>query len=152
MKNQEPLQQYYLCRFVSPYWTTNSFYFILFYYFVIVIFNILLHIELYRLGPSSFYGKNIEFSLFCLHKWKRGWKFYDKEWPYFCRFYMNGYTSSSAPNARLTPYLNPLSPQQSRSLRTHAGVFISGFCTVRIVSRALHSNMDVEETAYSHPV
>ena len=49
----------------------------------LLFFNVLFHtgIELYRLGPSSFPGKNIVFFfiLFAiLHNWKRGWKFYDK--------------------------------------------------------------------------
>ena len=47
---------------------------------------------------------------------------------------------------------NPRSPHQRRSRQTHAGVLISGFCSVRIVSCALNSNMDVEETAYSHTI
>ena len=65
---------------------------------------------------------------------------------------MNGYTLSLAPKACLTPYLNPRTPHQRRSQQTDAGVFISAFCSVRIVSSVLHSNIDVEETAYSRPI
>ena len=61
-------------------------------------------------------------------------------------------TLSDAPLARLTLYVNPRSPQKGEATKTHAEVFISGFCSVRIVSSALHSNMDVDETAYSHPI
>ena len=37
-------------QYFPPFWTTNSFYFVLFYDFVIVIFNILFHIELGYIG------------------------------------------------------------------------------------------------------
>ena len=46
---------------------------------------------------------------------------------------------------------SPLPPGK-QSQQTHAGVFISGFCSVRIVSSVLHSNTDVEETAYAHAI
>ena len=45
---------------------------------------------------------------------------------------------------------SPLPPKRP-SQQTYAEVFISGFGSVRIGSSALHSNMDVEETAYSIP-
>ena len=43
-------------------------------------------------------------------------------------------------------------PSTKRSLQTHAEVFISEFCPVRIISCALNSNMDINETAYSHRI
>ena len=143
-------------QYFLPYWTTNSFYFVLFCFMILwlLFLTFSYRIRLHRLGPSSFYRKNIvRIFLYSVCITERGDESFmtrsdhtsaDFIWMDTCR--------ASAPKARLTTYLNPLSPQQSWSLRTHAGVFISGLCSVRIVSSTLHSNMDVEETAYSHPI
>ena len=60
-KIQEPLQQYYFCRFFPPIGLHICFTLCYFMILRFLYFNILFHIELYRLGPSPISRTDIVF-------------------------------------------------------------------------------------------